>query len=181
MTWYVYALSDPRTGAVRYIGKTKNASNRFKSHLRARNTSQPQICEWISSLGTAPDIHILHQFDDETSAMLAERREASERRAAGAVLLNRSGGGEACCTNRHSLNVRGVGDRIACIRKSLGWSTALLARKSGVNRTTLSMIQHHCSVGGISAEVAVRVAMALGTTAEYLILGPVIRAETKAA
>ena len=33
MVLYVYALCDPLTGDVRYIGKTENLERRYKEHL----------------------------------------------------------------------------------------------------------------------------------------------------
>lgn len=30
---FIYTLSDPKTGLVRYIGKTNNIKNRLKRHL----------------------------------------------------------------------------------------------------------------------------------------------------
>ncbi len=37
--WYIYALIDPRTGDVRYIGKTLRLQKRMQEHLRDQRGS----------------------------------------------------------------------------------------------------------------------------------------------
>lgn len=49
-TVFIYTLNDPITGLVRYVGKTKNVSHRFRNHLyRARQGRNHRVC-WIRSL-----------------------------------------------------------------------------------------------------------------------------------
>ena len=31
--WYIYALADPRTGAIRYVGKTTGIKGRLAQHI----------------------------------------------------------------------------------------------------------------------------------------------------
>src|SRR5688572_2866476 len=46
---YIYTISDPITGLVRYVGKTKDPNNRFKKHLTS-NKLNTKSCRWIKGL-----------------------------------------------------------------------------------------------------------------------------------
>lgn len=55
-TYYIYALSDPRDGETRYVGKTHDYVERFRSHIRAAHAGNPKregnlwVSRWIRSL-----------------------------------------------------------------------------------------------------------------------------------
>jgi hypothetical protein len=49
-TWYVYALKDPRDGAVRYVGTTRNPKERLRGHLDEQSDSRKAA--WIADLRT---------------------------------------------------------------------------------------------------------------------------------
>lgn len=46
----IYALSDPRTGVIRYVGQSNNAKRRLVSHLNPGPTVKTTILEWIKDL-----------------------------------------------------------------------------------------------------------------------------------
>jgi hypothetical protein len=48
MNIYIYTLSDPQTGEIRYIGQTSNPKNRIKSHLQENSFSRKS--NWVRSL-----------------------------------------------------------------------------------------------------------------------------------
>ena len=48
---YIYALTEPGTGRVRYIGRTQNVTRRWMSHLIDRG--QNRKCKWVESLRQA--------------------------------------------------------------------------------------------------------------------------------
>jgi hypothetical protein len=62
-THKIYALVDPRTNEVRYIGKSVNPEQRYTVHLAyARKGTQTYACRWIKGLlneGLAPQLNIL--------------------------------------------------------------------------------------------------------------------------
>ncbi|CAJ0803088.1 hypothetical protein LMG18090_04388 [Ralstonia mannitolilytica] len=90
----IYALRDPRDGAIRYIGKANNAVKRLASHLRdSRRRNTPVYC-WIRKLaesGMVPRLEVLEQADDWAEA---ERRLIALSRARGDRLLNVADGGD---------------------------------------------------------------------------------------
>ena len=56
----VYALRDPRTGACRYVGHTRNPKTRLQSHLTGSHS--PAIRAWVAELrlaGCSPEMEIL--------------------------------------------------------------------------------------------------------------------------
>lgn len=96
----IYALCDPETGAIRYIGKANDAQKRLSSHLRdARRRKTPVAC-WVGSLaakGTAPQMKVLAECGPSEWPAL-ERQLIAEAMARGERLLNLAeGGNEPFC------------------------------------------------------------------------------------
>lgn len=66
---YIYALLDPRTEEVRYVGKTTNPRRRFFEHLR--KPANEHLARWLNALnqlGLVPNLEILDEVGDETWA-----------------------------------------------------------------------------------------------------------------
>lgn len=97
----IYTLSDPRTGEVRYVGKTTQSLRcRLSSHLcRKRNTTQSHKNKnesWIESLrrlGLTPKIELLSQVPQEQWEA-EEKFYISYLRYIGVRLNNHSEGGD---------------------------------------------------------------------------------------
>lgn len=92
----IYALIDPRDGAVRYIGKANDSAKRLKSHIRdaRREARRTPVYAWIRkivSMGMMPSFRVLETTDDWKEA---ERRHIAEARARGERLLNVADGGD---------------------------------------------------------------------------------------
>jgi hypothetical protein len=96
----IYALTDPRTGADRYIGKANDAARRFKSHLRDARRRDTPVYRWIRKLdreGMVPGMRVVAECRREDwpqlEALCIERarREAARQ---GTNLLNVSAGGD---------------------------------------------------------------------------------------
>lgn len=100
---YIYTLSDPRTGKVRYVGKTFNPQGRLYDHCKAQGSTH-KAC-WIKALkaaGLAPDMDIVDMVaaDQEQAFFDAESRWIETFRLMGYKLTNlASGGGSG---SRHS-------------------------------------------------------------------------------
>ena len=111
----IYALTDPRTGAVRYIGKANDPAKRLKGHMRDARRRQTPVYAWINKLvrlGMAPGLLVLEA--DCADWRESERRLIAEARARGDRLLNvADGGDEPHCppevrkANSDRLNARG--------------------------------------------------------------------------
>lgn len=92
----VYALIDPRTNEVRYIGCTKSLARRFAIHLATGKSPSPSASasEWIAELLAAnlqPKLEVLEHFSTERHgvAFEAEKQWILHYLELGAPLLNR--------------------------------------------------------------------------------------------
>jgi predicted GIY-YIG superfamily endonuclease len=56
MEAFVYGLIDPTTRLVRYVGQTRNMSQRYEQHCRGR---QKCTGAWVRSLSTKPVLVVL--------------------------------------------------------------------------------------------------------------------------
>ena len=94
---YIYALVDPITGEIRYVGKSTDPTKRLSFHLSKRSlkTNSPKNL-WIRKLldkGLRPLLVILQKCDPNKWAE-AERGWIVMFRMVGAELTNTSDGGE---------------------------------------------------------------------------------------
>jgi len=93
----IYALVDPRTNAVRYVGKADNLTTRAIAHVNDRANTRK--ARWIQSLVTAglrPRVVTLQTVED-VAWQAAERRWIALLRKAGCDLTNHTDGGEGLC------------------------------------------------------------------------------------
>lgn len=106
----IYALCDPRTGEVRYVGKTMLATERrLRIHVTAAKRSGgrgPRRCTWIRSLAPErPVIRTLllvpHAFGAEM-----ERKAIAHFRAKGYRLTNLTDGGEGAAGRDFTASMR---------------------------------------------------------------------------
>jgi hypothetical protein len=89
----IYALCEPDTCEIRYVGKTNNLQKRLNGHLCANEMSSLPSQKWIFALGKMgrePLMFILEWSKDWEEA---ERRWISNFREDGANLLNIAPGG----------------------------------------------------------------------------------------
>ena len=106
----IYALCDPVTGEVRYIGKANDPEKRLKSHLRdARSRRTPVYC-WINKLTSNGEKPVLKVLEWATDWREAERRLITQYRESGARLLNVAEGGDepACSYATRAANGKAV-------------------------------------------------------------------------
>lgn len=58
----IYALLDPRDGAIRYIGKANDSAKRLKGHMRDARRRVTPVYNWINALakmGLTPGMTVL--------------------------------------------------------------------------------------------------------------------------
>jgi hypothetical protein len=96
----IYALKDPRTGEVRYIGKANCAAERLKTHMRESARSNRPIHTWLRRLSAAGLVPLV-----EVVAVVS-RDEWQEAEKQAIAALREQGG--------HPLNVADGGDEPAC-------------------------------------------------------------------
>ena len=91
---FIYALCDPDTEMVRYVGKAKCIPSRLKSHRNEKRSTRK--CRWLTCLcrrGVNPLVRILEEVaDDKWEA--AERLWIFYFRDQGCDLVNHTDGGE---------------------------------------------------------------------------------------
>ncbi|NPD22036.1 NUMOD3 domain-containing DNA-binding protein [Corallococcus exiguus] len=97
--YIVYGLTDPRTGEVRYIGKSARGLHRPRDHRRAARLKHERThkSNWIRSLlalGMSYGIVILEEVDRPEDLASRERFWISHARAIGWRLTNMTDGGE---------------------------------------------------------------------------------------
>ena len=93
MQVFIYILSDPRTGQIRYVGKTHNPKARRIAHKRERY--QNHKCHWVQSIrsvGLEPEFEVVEETS-EAEWPEAERWWISYLRFIGCPLTNSDAGG----------------------------------------------------------------------------------------
>lgn len=88
---HIYALTDKKTGEVRYIGKANDVAARFREHLRDSAKRTTPLYRWLAKHGE-PGLVIVES--DCADWQEAERRHIAEARKSGVRLLNLADGGE---------------------------------------------------------------------------------------
>jgi hypothetical protein len=104
----IYALCEPRTGEIRYIGKTSMPiQTRLHSHVRAarRASGRRYVSQWIQSLDAPPTIRLLLIVRRENDAQ-AECGMIALYRARGCRLTNLTDGGEGVYGYKQSAELK---------------------------------------------------------------------------
>jgi hypothetical protein len=87
----VYALVDPRTNEVRYIGSSVNAKRRYAAHISDRDTSNQKKQSWIDELreqDLRPILVIIEEALEKKQSLMRERYWIQVHLEEGAVLTN---------------------------------------------------------------------------------------------
>lgn len=95
-TTFIYALCEPGTRKVRYIGKSNNPTRRFKEHLRLSSQAKTHLGCWLRlvlSAGETPAVVVLREVPEEHWGS-AEERYIRLARGLGMKLVNGTDGGE---------------------------------------------------------------------------------------
>lgn len=68
MVVYIYALKDPETKEIRYVGKANNPKARYHQHVNSNDLTNSHKHNWIMELhrkGLEPELLILEETDDK--------------------------------------------------------------------------------------------------------------------
>ena len=93
--WFIYALRDPLSWDVRYVGKANDVVQRYRRHIYDSPTGRYRNARWIASLrrrGLRPMLELLDVGSGDGHAA-AERAWIAELRRQGADLTNTAAGG----------------------------------------------------------------------------------------
>lgn len=133
MTTFIYALCEPGTRTVRYIGQTKSLKRRLTQHLKQSSKEKTRLGYWLRSLSGLPILVVLHVVAENESWQEEERRYISCARAIGMTLVNLTDGGEGT-PGPKSREHRAA---LSAARKGVPWSPAHRATKMGVPKSPL--------------------------------------------
>lgn len=92
MNTFIYALCEPGTRTVRYIGKTHNIKKRFRQHSKEGGKLKTHLGCWIRSLPSPPEMIIIREVSGDGSK--AERRCIRLAKYFGMRLVNSTEGGD---------------------------------------------------------------------------------------
>lgn len=103
----IYALCEPETGEVRYIGKTvAPIRTRLTQHVSTASKGQrTHLHCWIRSLASRPTIKVIETVPCEEDST-AEMRVIAECRSKGFRLTNGTDGGDGCIGRSHTPETR---------------------------------------------------------------------------
>lgn len=88
----IYALADPATAEIRYIGKTVNLAARVRDHNKRRRGGAA-LLEWLGGLSGTPIVLVLEEGITPEQLDQTEAAYIAEYRIAGAQLVNVGDGG----------------------------------------------------------------------------------------
>lgn len=100
----IYTLEHPITKEVRYVGKTKNPTQRFYNHCNKLHNENTHKRNWISSLkkqGLKPTMTVLDEVD-ELEWKYWEKYWIEQFRQWGFALVNHTAGGEGLTTGNQT-------------------------------------------------------------------------------
>lgn len=100
---YIYALIDPHTNKIRYVGKTNNIKHRYKQHRYPKKNDTTKRANWLRELkseGLQPIIKVI-DVTDET--LWSDMEKQYIREYSHLDLLNATEGGQ---DGKHSLEVK---------------------------------------------------------------------------
>lgn len=95
-TTFIYALCDPKSHIIRYIGKSNDPEKRFKKHLTASIKAKTHLGNWLqllNSIGLRPTLEILDEVV-YSQWEFWEREYIRVFRAIGMDLVNTTDGGD---------------------------------------------------------------------------------------
>lgn len=92
-TAFIYALCEPGTRTIRYIGKTLDLSSRLKSHWRYSRKKPTALGAWLTSLSSPPAMIRLHTLLPSETWQEEETRYIRSARILGINLVNGNDGG----------------------------------------------------------------------------------------
>lgn len=143
----IYALRDPMSGEVRYIGKARNARRRLATHLRDARSRRTPLYSWIRSLAVAPVIEVLacsidQRWQELERDMIAQWRQETR-------LLNVADGGDEpfCSTEQRRKNAVQLNDPANDAALAL---RALLRR---LGQDAHNMGKKHCGATSSAEEI----------------------------
>lgn len=131
---FIYALCEPGTRTIRYIGKTDAIDRRLKQHLQTSVRAKTHLGNWLRSLSAKPVLVSLHEVAENECWSEEERRYISCARALGIDLVNTTGGGEGGSGPKPPEQCAAISAALTGRPKSPEHRAAMSAAREGVPR-----------------------------------------------
>lgn len=179
MSGFIYTLSDPLTGRVRYVGKTcQRPVRRLRHHVSTAKNQRNHREKWILSLGVPPWLIVVQTVvsGSHEDIAQAERYWIARLRADGCDLTNQTIGGEgtpgrkASSETRAKMSASQMGNHYARGCKRSPATRALLSAQKIGNKHSL----------GLKRSPETRARMSAAHMGKKYALGTVCSPETKA-
>lgn len=163
---FIYTLSDPQTGYVRYVGVTNSPGRRLEQHFSGSDGNLRKSC-WVAELSQQWMVPLFEIVDsvEESEWAFWEQFYVGLFRSWGFELFNKDSGGKG---GRR----KGLG-RITEKNKLKEWleqnerTGAWVARKSGLDRSTVARYVNNASQP--DAPTMMKIAKSIGAKLEDLI------------
>lgn len=132
-TTFIYALCEPGTRTIRYIGKANDSKKRFRQHLKDSTKAKTHLGNWLRLLksnGGIPHLEILDEVPDSQWEFW-EREYIRVFRAIGMILVNSTDGGDGVTMTseiREKIGAKNRGENSGNFR-GVPWN---LGKKGGV-------------------------------------------------
>lgn len=69
---YIYALIDPITHEIRYIGKTDRTNNRISAYKNRKHPQSKRMKKWLESIDYKPEMVVFQEVSDHIAARVME-------------------------------------------------------------------------------------------------------------
>ena len=149
----IYALSDPVTGRVMYIGQSIDIEFRFRQHCKQSGfAGNLQKSEWVAGLfrqGLKPTSKVLEECASKADLDLAEKKWIHHFKNLGEAELNRSGGGKTRASTIGSNVQREEWFQFALMLKQTRSLLSQVARES----LKVTSVKHHDEILKLSRKL----------------------------
>lgn len=143
--YLIYGLTDPRTGNLRYVGKSCTGLSRPKAHFHPTKLKEStKKNSWIKSLkaqGLLPGIEILEEHEGPFTLSDSECFWIANVKACGAELLNMTDGGDGAPGRVQSKEEKTKRSNLAKARFKLHGSSLRGYKHSQATRETMSRVR----------------------------------------
>jgi hypothetical protein len=159
--YLVYGLVDPRSGELRYVGKSCSGLARPRAHARRLKWDRGHCRNWVKSLvdaGLKPEVEVLEGHETAEALVEAEKHFIAYFRSIGCNLTNVTAGGDGTWGTTKSPETRlkmslahrnGGALRVrdeALRMYATGMSTRAVARELGIGYGTVSVFASDAGV-----------------------------------
>lgn len=161
---YIYGLVDPRSGLLRYVGKSNNPSWRLSQHIHPKLSNKTPVAQWCRSLvrgGFMPRIEVIEEVPENLEWQEVERFWIGYLRFIGCNLLNLADGGDE---PKQTLGQRQAAGRAAAVAREKNpyqkmarqmWNVSLKPLRNAVDRGTYPAWRYNGLVFKVRAAAAI--------------------------